>query len=167
MGWGNHRLPEDVLFLGQPLWASIGYTLPALLGACLAAPSRRGVLLVGDGAAQMTIRELSTIVRHQVDVTVVVDNDGYTIERAIHGPDKAYNDIARWDWGSLLAAFTPGDPNVDSFRVTTSAALTEALTESRDRAGVTLVQAVVPRMDVPDLLSLIAQEAARANQRSS
>jgi len=167
-GIGNHRLPEDVLFLGQPLWASIGYTLPALLGACLAAPGRRGVLLVGDGAAQMTIQELSTLVRQHVDATVVVvDNDGYTIERAIHGPDEPYNDIARWDWAGLLAAFAPGDPNVDSFRVTTSAALTQALTESRNRPGVTLVQAVVPRMDLPDLLSLIAQKANRANQRSS
>jgi TPP-dependent 2-oxoacid decarboxylase len=50
-----------VTFIGQPLRASIGYTLPALLGACLAVPQRRGILLIGDGAAQMTAQELSTM----------------------------------------------------------------------------------------------------------
>lgn len=38
-GMATHRLPRDVTFIGQPLWASIGYTLPALLGACLGATS--------------------------------------------------------------------------------------------------------------------------------
>jgi alpha-keto-acid decarboxylase len=41
-GMGNQRLPEGVLFLGQPLWASIGYSLPALLGALSA--SRNGTV---------------------------------------------------------------------------------------------------------------------------
>ena len=62
-GAATHRLPRDVTFIGQPLWAAIGYTLPALLGACLACPDRRGILLIGDGAAQMTGQELSTILR--------------------------------------------------------------------------------------------------------
>lgn len=164
---GSHRLPGDVIFLGQPLWASIGYTLPALLGACLAAPGRRGVLLVGDGAAQMTVQELSTVVRQRLDATVVVvDNDGYTVERAIHGPDEVYNDV-RWDWGALLAALAPENPKVGSYLVRTGAELDSALAESRNREGVTLIQAVVPRMDVPELLATIAREAARANQRTA
>lgn len=167
-GMGSHRLPGDVIFLGQPLWASIGYTLPALLGACLAAPGRRGVLLVGDGAAQMTVQELSTVVRQRLDATVVVvDNDGYTVERAIHGPDEVYNDIPRWDWGALLAALAPENPKVGSYLVRTGAELDSALAESRNREGVTLIQAVVPRMDVPELLATIAREAARANQRTA
>jgi alpha-keto-acid decarboxylase len=41
-GAATYRLPTGVTFVGQPLWASIGYTLPALLGACLAGRSRRG-----------------------------------------------------------------------------------------------------------------------------
>ncbi|HEX3751865.1 MAG TPA: thiamine pyrophosphate-binding protein, partial [Streptosporangiaceae bacterium] len=48
-GAATYRLPTGVTFVGQPLWASIGYTVPALLGACLADRARRGVLLVGDG----------------------------------------------------------------------------------------------------------------------
>lgn len=167
-GMGSRRLPNDVMFLGQPLWASIGYTLPALLGACLAAPNRHGVLLVGDGAGEMTATELSTLVRERIDATiVVVDNDGYTVERAIHGPDAPYNDIAHWDWGALLRALAPPDGAVSTSVVGDGATLAQALSESRARPGITLIQAVVPRMDVPELLSLIARAAAHANRASS
>ena len=62
-GMATHRLPAGVTFVGQPLWASIGYTLPAMLGACTARPGSRGVLLIGDGAAQMTVQELATLIR--------------------------------------------------------------------------------------------------------
>jgi TPP-dependent 2-oxoacid decarboxylase len=166
-GMGSHRLPERVMFLGQPLWASIGYTLPALVGACLAAPGRRGVLLVGDGAAQMTVQELSTLIRERIPaVVIIVDNDGYTVERAIHGAEQPYNDIARWDWRALVASFSPDDAFVSSHQATTATALNVALEQARACEGVSLIQAIVPRMDVPNLLSLIAREASRANQRS-
>jgi TPP-dependent 2-oxoacid decarboxylase len=36
-------------------------------------------------------------------VVIVVDNDGYTVERAIHRPEESYNDSARWDWTALAA----------------------------------------------------------------
>ena len=166
-GMGNQRLPEDVLFLGQPLWASIGYSLPALLGACQAIPERHGVLLIGDGAAQMTVQELSTLARERISATViVVDNDGYTVERAIHGPEAPYNDIARWDWSALMMALAAGRPEVSASRASTPAELTEALAAARTSTGVTLIEVVVPRMDVPPLLSQIAREAGRANRPS-
>jgi indolepyruvate decarboxylase len=139
-----------VSFVGQPLWASIGYTLPALLGTCTAT-GRRGVLLIGDGAAQMTVQELGTVIGLGLTaVVVVVDNDGYTVERAIHGPDEAYNDITRWDWTALPALFGGGR----AVRVDTVEALREALT---DADGVTLIQAVVPKDDVPPLLDTLTR----------
>jgi alpha-keto-acid decarboxylase len=166
-GMGRQRLPEGVLFLGQPLWASIGYSLPALLGACLAQPGRHGVLLVGDGAAQMTVQELSTLARERISATVIlVDNDGYTVERAIHGPEERYNDIARWDWGALMTAMAPGNPNVITRRAGTVGELADALAGARGVQRLTLIEAVVPKMDVPPLLSQIAREAGRANRSS-
>jgi TPP-dependent 2-oxoacid decarboxylase len=164
-GMGNQRLPEGVLFLGQPLWASIGYSLPALLGACKALPGRHGVLLVGDGAAQMTVQELSTLAREHISATVIlVDNDGYTVERAIHGPQERYNDIARWDWGALMTALAPGNPDVITRRAGTVGELADALAVARGAQRLTLIEAAVPRMDVPPLLSQIAREAGRANR---
>jgi alpha-keto-acid decarboxylase len=110
-GAATHRLPPEVTFLGQPLWASIGYSLPALLGACLADPGRRRVVLIGDGAAQMTIQELSTIQRLGLSaVVVLVDNGGYSVERAIQEPTQPYNEVARWDWTLLTEALWPERP---------------------------------------------------------
>ncbi|GAA1855515.1 alpha-keto-acid decarboxylase [Pseudonocardia ailaonensis] len=154
-GMTPHRLPAGVTFVGQPLWASIGYTLPALLGACTADPLRRGVLLIGDGAAQMTVQELSTVLRLGVPaLVVVVDNDGYTVERAIHGPDEPYNDIARWDWTTLPALF--GVPAATAVRAETVGELRAALAGAGPD-GFTLVQAVVPRDDVPELLDTLTR----------
>jgi alpha-keto-acid decarboxylase len=161
-GVATYRLPRDVTFIGQPLWASIGYTLPALLGACLARPERRGILLVGDGAAQLTAQELSTILHSGISaVVLVVDNDGYTVERAIHGPEQAYNDIAHWDWTKAPAMFG-ADGECTAVRATTAAELDQALAASAN-SRVTVIQAVVPRMDVPELLELVARAASRAN----
>ena len=161
-GAATHRLPSDVTFIGQPLWASIGYTLPALLGACLAGPQRRGILLIGDGAAQMTVQELSTILHSGISaVVIVVDNEGYTVERAIHGPTQPYNDIARWNWTSAPALFG-AERDCAAARVTTAGELDQALAVAA--AGrLTLIQAVVPPMDVPELLEMLARAASQAN----
>jgi alpha-keto-acid decarboxylase len=162
-GAATHRLPRDVTFIGQPLWAAIGYTLPALLGACLACPDRRGILLIGDGAAQLTAQELSTILRAGLSpVVIVVDNDGYTIERAIHGPEQPYNDIAHWDWTGAPALFGSGRVSV-ARRVLTAGELDEALTAADAAGELALIQAVVPRMDVPPLLESLAHAASAAN----
>jgi TPP-dependent 2-oxoacid decarboxylase len=165
-GMAPHRLPAEVTFVGQPLWASIGYTLPAMLGACTARPGSRGVLLIGDGAAQMTVQELATVIRAKVPaVVVVVDNDGYTVERAIHGPDEAYNDITSWDWTHAPALFGAGD--AAAVRVRTVGELRTALADATAHPGrVTLIQAVVPRDDVPELLSALTAVLGRSARNS-
>ncbi len=167
-GAATRRLPTDVVFIGQPLWASIGYTLPALLGASLAEPRRRGVLLIGDGAAQMTVQELSTIFREDLAAVIfVVDNDGYTVERAIHGPDQEYNDIARWDWTAAPSFFGPGR-TCRTARVVTEDDLDRALREADEAPAVPwIIQVVVPRLDVPPLLADLARAAATANARAN
>ena len=160
-----HRLPADVTFVGQPLWASIGYTLPALLGACTAQPGRRGVLLIGDGAAQLTVQELATVLQQRLPaVVVVVDNDGYTVERAIHGPDEPYNDITHWDWThapGLLRRRRRRAPRRRPVRT-----VGELRAAFADAAGhperLSLIQAVVPRDDVPELLDTLTRALGHA-----
>jgi TPP-dependent 2-oxoacid decarboxylase len=115
----------------------------------------------------MTASELSTIARQGLHATVVVvDNDGYTVERAIHGPEQVYNDIARWDWRGLVTAMAP-EAGVQTHRATTPAQLAAALASSRHSPGLTLIEAAVGRLDVPPLLSQIAREAGRANRPSA
>jgi TPP-dependent 2-oxoacid decarboxylase len=165
-GAATRRLPTDVVFIGQPLWASIGYTLPALLGACLAEPGRRGVLLIGDGAGQMTVQELSTVFREGLHPAIfVLDNDGYTVERAIHGPNQTYNDIAKWDW-TAAPSFFGGGRVCRTARAVTEGELDRALKEANDAPEVPwIVQVVVPPLDVPPLLADLARAAAKANSR--
>lgn len=162
-GMAGHRLASGVSFIGQPLWGSIGYTLPAALGAALADRDRRTVLLIGDGAAQLTIQELGSFGREGLaPVVLVVNNDGYTVERAIHGETAYYNDIAGWRWTDLPAVLGVRDALV--FRVTTYGELDDALAaaeSAKDR--LVLVEAVVPRMDIPPLLAELAQSASAAN----
>ncbi len=159
-GMAGHRLPRGVTFIGQPLWGSIGYTLPAALGAGLAHPDRRTVLLIGDGAAQLTVQDLGLFSREGLaPVIVVVNNDGYTVERAIHGETAAYNDIVPWNWSQIPAALGVTDHLM--FRAHTYGELDEALTAAaahRDR--MVLVEAVVPRLDIPDLLTELTRSTS-------
>jgi TPP-dependent 2-oxoacid decarboxylase len=156
-GMATHRLPRGVTFIGQPLWGSIGYTLPATLGAGLAHRDRRPVLLIGDGAAQLTVQELGTFSREGLSpVVVVVNNDGYTVERMIHGKDEPYNDIVSWSWADIPNAL--GVSNHLTFRAQTYGELDDAfVAAAQNRDRMVLIEAVVPRLDAPDLLTDLAQ----------
>jgi acetolactate synthase-1/2/3 large subunit len=58
--------------------ASMGYELPAAIGAAFARPSGRIICLGGDGSLQMNIQELQTIVHHQLPVKIfALNNSGY------------------------------------------------------------------------------------------
>ncbi|GAB4965109.1 hypothetical protein MAHJHV53_02500 [Mycobacterium avium subsp. hominissuis] len=151
-GMADHRLPQGVTFIGQPLWGSIGYTLPAALGAAVAHPDRRTVLLIGDGAAQLTVQELGTFAREGLSpVIVVVNNDGYTVERAIHGETAPYNDIVGWKWTEVPNAL--GVTEHLAFRVQTYGELDDALTAAaRHQDRMVLVEVVLPRLEIPRLL---------------
>lgn len=92
-----HRRTE---FIAPAYYTSMGFAIPASVGVALANPKLRPVVLVGDGAFQMTGMELSTAVRQKLNpIVVVLDNHGYTTERAIQ--DGAYNDILNWRYHRL------------------------------------------------------------------
>lgn len=58
--------------------ASMGYDLPAAIGAAIAANGRRIICLAGDGSIQLNIQELATIAKHQLPIKIfVLDNNGY------------------------------------------------------------------------------------------
>ena len=58
--------------------ASMGYGLPAAIGACIANGKKRIVCLEGDGSIQLNIQELQTVVHHKLPLKIFVfNNDGY------------------------------------------------------------------------------------------
>jgi indolepyruvate decarboxylase len=72
--------------------------MPAAVGAAVAAPDRRVVLVTGDGSHQLTAQEIGQFGRLGLKpVVFVLNNDGYLIERLLcKDPAIAYNDIAPW-----------------------------------------------------------------------
>lgn len=56
---------------------TMGFALPAAIGAKLARPDKMVIAVVGDGGLQMTIQELGTIMQHNIPVKIVLLNNGY------------------------------------------------------------------------------------------
>jgi TPP-dependent 2-oxoacid decarboxylase len=129
-GAAGLTLPDGANLVGQPLWASIGWTLPAALGASL----------------QQTAAELGTLLAQGLaPVIIVLHNDSYPAERAIHHPDAAYHKIPAWDWTALPAAVGAVTSPV-ALRVSTTPELAWALNAARYHAGAgrpVLIEAVL------------------------
>ena len=111
MGLGFAQMPSGANFYNQTLWGSIGWATPAALGAALAAPARRVVLVTGDGAHQMTVQEIGQFARYGAEpIVFVINNKGYLIERLLcRDPLSEYNDIAPWRYVDLARAMGCGD----------------------------------------------------------
>ncbi|MCB9709554.1 MAG: thiamine pyrophosphate-binding protein [Nitrospirales bacterium] len=91
------RVRKSAEFLSPAYYTSMGFSVPAALGAGFADPTLRPLVLVGDGAFQMTGTELSSCIRYgQAPIIIVLNNRGYSTEREIlEGP---FNDIHEWQY---------------------------------------------------------------------
>ncbi|OEC89710.1 alpha-keto acid decarboxylase family protein [Acinetobacter sp. YK3] len=155
------KLPATAKYIAQPLWGSIGYTLPALLGSLLAAPERRQILFIGDGSFQLTVQELSTIIRHGLKpIIFLLNNGGYTIERLIMGENAAYNDIQNWRYTEIPAVFN-GKHQYKSCVVETVGQLKQTLDTMHQFDGLTFIELKLPAMDAPLSLKKFASVIAR------
>lgn len=87
-------------FLSPAYYTSMGFAIPASVGVQAANKQLRPIVLVGDGAFQMTCLELSTSIRMGFNpLVIVLNNKGYTTERfLLEGP---FNDILNWQYHRL------------------------------------------------------------------
>ena len=84
-------------FLSPAYYCSMGFAVPAAIGAQLASPTLRPIVIVGDGAFQMTGMEISTIVRFALNpIIIILNNNGYGTERPML--DGPFNDILPWNY---------------------------------------------------------------------
>jgi indolepyruvate decarboxylase len=87
-------------FISPAYYTSMGFAVPAAVGVGMANPSLRCLVIVGDGAFQMTGMELSTIVRQGLNpIVVVLNNHGYTTERFLL--DGAFNNLLDWKFQKI------------------------------------------------------------------
>jgi indolepyruvate decarboxylase len=147
-GMGRLTLPEACTYItGAFVWCSIGYATGALLGAILASPGRRHILLTGEGSLQMTVQELSTVLRHDLKPFIfVINNSGYTVERAVLGKDAKYNDVANWRYSELPNVFSR-DKKAETYVVQTSNELQKVL--DSPHSGMVFVESVMDKYDAP------------------
>ena len=149
--------PAAETFLAQGYYMSIGYTLPAALGACLARPATRPVVFVGDGALQMTVQAISTLCRYrQSPVIIVLNNEGYVIERMIH--DGPYNEVQNWQYSRLAEVFQTGGDHAVGRIATTEREFADALQTAGDHPDrLVVIEAKVARTDCTDVLAQVGQ----------
>lgn len=162
-GLSGVQLPEDATFIGQPIWGSIGYTLPSLLGTQLADPNRRNILFIGDGSLQLTVQEISNLFRQNLKpIIFVINNDGYTVERTIHGMEAKYNDIPSWKYTDLPAVFGGGE-KADTIVVDTIDDLKSAFEKINTNEKLQLIEVNMKYDDAPTLLKAISRTFAEQN----
>lgn len=160
--------PNNTVGISQVLYGSIGYSVGAALGASLALeeidPSRRVLLFVGDGSLQLTVQAISTMIRWNLNPYLfVLNNDGYTIERLIHGPTSSYNDINPWKYTQLLEVFNA--KNYENLSIKTTGELDDIFSseEFATPDKIRLIELVLPRLDAPEALVKQAEITSKTN----
>ena len=142
--------------LASAYYATMGYAVPAALGAGKAQPHLRPVVLVGDGAFAMTGMEMAAAAFHGVHpVIVVLDNSGYGTQRPML--DGPFNDIPQLAPENLPAVIGRGR----GWLARTEEELDDALREAMELDDVAIVRAVVPKGDKSPALTRLTDALGR------
>ncbi|KAI8818041.1 thiamine diphosphate-binding protein [Fimicolochytrium jonesii] len=175
-GTSTQRLADGSRYVSQVLYGSIGFATAAALGTAVAGRELdrplRTVLVTGDGSFQLTGNELSTFLRHKLTpIIIIINNDGYTIERYIHGPTRRYNRTAMWSYAQSLSYFSvPQDKDTyPKFglqrRVEAKKDVVGVLTQAfEERDSIHVVEVVMPTMDAPQGMIKTAEKAREENK---
>lgn len=172
-GTREFALPQHARYFSAVTWLSIGYMLPATLGAALAQRELvqenkwnglnegRTVLFIGDGSLQMTVQAISDIIQEKLNIIIfIINNDGYTIERCIHGRNQTYNDVARWNYllaPAFFGAEEKGDYPARTYTVKTYGDLDHVMNDEgiKDSKSLRVVEVMMERMDAPVTLHFL------------
>ncbi|KAM3440632.1 hypothetical protein MY4824_002080 [Beauveria thailandica] len=160
-------LPREADFEIEMQWGHIGWTIPASFGYAMAKPSKRLVVMVRDGAFQVTAQEVSQMVRQQLPIVIILmNNKGHTIEVEIH--DGPYNRIHNWDYARLVQAFN--SPNSGGhalgLKAHTAGQFSEAIvTALKHTDGPTLIECEIHQDDCSRELITWGHFVAKANAR--
>lgn len=143
------------LYFAQGYYASMGFAVPAAMGAQLGT-GRRPLVLCGDGGFQMTGSEISHAPSHRLSpVVVLVNNSGWGIFRPV-SPRQDLLDIPPWPYAELARAWGGQGVTVGS-----RAELKSALRDAHDFDGFVVIECLVPPTDI----SPVSRRYIRASVR--
>ena len=147
------RIHQHTNFISPAYYTSMGFAVPASVGAQFSMPDTRCLVIVGDGAFQMTGTELSTIVRHEFNpIILVLNNHGYGTER--HLLEGAFNDIGCWNYSGMPSLFGTGH----GFHVRTEGEFDEAIKAAlAETRHFTLIEAELEKLDTSPALARLAE----------
>jgi len=155
------RTKKATNFLADAYYLSMGFAVPAAIGAMAASPKDRVIAIVGDGAFQMTGIELSTAAKFGMKpIVFVLNNDGYGTQRFIL--DGPFNEILRWNYTKLIDMFGVGIGK----KVTTNGELEAALKEAVATDKLYLIEVVLPRNDCSPSLKRVGEELGRLRDKN-
>lgn len=144
-------------FLSPAYYLSMGFSIPAAIGAQLANNRLRPIVIVGDGAFQMTGVEISTIARYKLNpIIILLNNDGYRTERTIL--DGKFNDLYPWKYHKITELLDNGK----SYVVKTVGQFINALEEaSGNNQYYSLIETRLERFDSTDALQRITKSLSK------
>jgi indolepyruvate decarboxylase len=130
---------ENTEIVAPGYYASMGFGVPAALGL-QAATNQRPLVLVGDGAFQMTGWELGNCRRNGWDPVVIVMNNMSWEMLRVFQPESRFNSLDDWHFADIAAPL-----GGDGVRVTTRRGLSDALERAVDTRGrFQLIEVMVP-----------------------
>jgi indolepyruvate decarboxylase len=149
------RQPAGGLYFAQGYYASMGFAIPAALGAQIGT-GRRPLVLCGDGGFQMTGPEISHAPAHGLTpIVVLVNNGGWGIFRPVT-PRRDLLEIPPWPYAELAQAW-----GGVGFRVETRAELRDALRAANEVREFAIIECRVPPTDI----SPVSRRYIRASAR--
>ena len=141
------------MFIAPAFYASMGFATPGAIGAQLALPGRRPVVLVGDGCFQMTGTELSTAKKMGLNpIVIVFDNSTFSTLKALDR-DRDYLHVYRWDYVGLARSL-----GGDGTQVSTTTGFRGALRAASKSKDFYLIDAVIAEDDISPTLGRLAKE---------
>ncbi|HBZ71003.1 MAG TPA: hypothetical protein DEP35_15240, partial [Deltaproteobacteria bacterium] len=149
------RLHGGGLYFAQGYYASMGFAVPASLGAQIGT-GIRPLVLCGDGGFQMTGSEISHAPRHGLSpLVVLINNSGWQIFRPV-SPREDLLSLPNWPYAELAQAW-----GGVGFRAQTRAELREALRAAHEVREFVLIECRIPPTD----LSPVTRRYIRASAR--
>ncbi len=151
------RTSERKHFLADAYYLSMGFAVPAAVGAMAANPDSRVIAIVGDGAFQMTGMEISTAAKEGMNpIICIINNDGYGTQR--HIIDGTFNNIQCWDYTKLPELLRYGV----AYRCTTAGEMEEALHQAvAAKDELVILEVAVPRDDCSRSLKRLGEALGR------
>jgi acetolactate synthase-1/2/3 large subunit len=126
---------------------TMGFALPAAMGAKLAMPHKQVVAVIGDGGYQMTVQELGTIMQYKIPVKILVLNNNFLgmvrqWQQLFHAKRYSFTEMDNPDFIKIAEAY-----NIKARKVTKREELEAAIQEMLDSKTSYFLEAVVGKED--------------------